>query len=465
MTDRGRVRIRLSRLMESLEECCREANVGFDYGRWEEIRSNLDSVLNDHPDLQGSVFRLYGDGLGKTLHKKVRFYTSGAVVVRKVDLVLDTTDWNPLLRLQGLFNWGLYFEECRVGIERNTNTLLGLGFAREIVFRRTRFVSGADEQRTPWGIAHVQATWLVNLAEDSSISFEDCTFGNDQVQVRAVGKAKETLQRMTARHRPGRNAGEESAGRAGGGTKTWDLLFPHNTPGKHALQRIRLLRNRQIDQLHIVSGTTELTLRGGNRLGALYLPGNGTAYLPARVSLGLFEEIDPTCRKPLWHRDTFLELRQLGTDTKDDALVRASTAQIDKIDHFLLKNDAVRLSNGIREYAGHVQRRAILGWGYWISNFNRSWLRCSGWLLVWYAGTTVLACGMVSPPLDPGDVASIVARPLHEVPFLAKAIEVHLPQGWTCISTATKVGISVIGIVQTAVTGMLTFSLVRSLRR
>ena len=145
--------------------------------------------------------------------------------------------------------------------------------------------------------------------------------------------------------------------------------------------------------------------------------------------------------------------------------MRASTAQIDKVDHFLLKNDAVSLSNGIKEYAGHLQRRAILGWGYWVSNFNRSWLRCLGWLGLWYFGTTVLACWMVYPPLEWSDVTRIAFRPLHEVPFLAKTIEEHLPQGWTCIPTATKVGISVIGLFQAAVTGMLTFSLVRSLRR
>ena len=72
---------------------------------------------------------------------------------------------------------------------------------------------------------------------------------------------------------------------------------------------------------------------------------------------------------------------------------------------------------------------------------------------------------MVWPQLDSADVASILARPLHEVPFLAKSIEEHLPQGWDCVQTTTKVGISVIGVLQAAVTGMLIFSLVRSLRR
>ena len=465
MTDRGRVRITLSKLSQSLYGCCREAGIHFDEESWHESRSNLDELLDQDQTLAGKLFRLYGDKLRRTLHKDARFYDQGAVVVRNVDLVLDTTDWNPLLRLRGLFSWGVYFEECSVRIERNTNTLLGLGFAREIVFRRTRFVSGADEQRTPWGIAHVQATWLVNLLEGSSVSFEDCTFGNDHVQVRAFGKAKESLQRMTATRRAGGSGNQKGAGRNRRSKKAWDVLLPHNTPGKYPLQRITLLRNRQIDRLHIVSGTAELTVRGGNRLGTMRLPSNGKTGLPSRVSLGLFEEIDPTCRDPLWHRDTFLELRQLGTDTKDDALVRASTAQIDKIDHFLLKNDAVRLSNGFTEYAGHLQRRAILGWGYWVSNFNRSWLRCLTLLFGWYAGTSVLACWWVSPPLEADDVWSIVVRPLHDLPFLAKAIQEQLPQEWASVATCTKVMVSLIGLVQTTVTGMLTFSLVRSLRR
>ena len=297
------------------------------------------------------------------------------------------------------------------------------------------------------------------------MSFEECNFRNDHIQIRAIGKAKEALSRMTEARR-GEEVGDKQDGSRIARTKTnSDMLLPHNSAGGHPLRRIQLLRNRQIGRLDIVSGTEELILRGENKLGALYLPGSETTYLPSRMSLGLFEEIDPTCLVPLWHRSMFLELRQLGTDTKDDALVRASTAQIDKIDHFLLKNDAVRLSNGIKEYAGHLQRRAILGWGYWVSNFNRSWLRCLTWLIGWYAATTVLACWMVWPPLEAGDVASIVARPLHEVPFVAKSIQEQLPDEWELVPMGTKVWISLIGLVQTAVTGMLTFSLVRSLRR
>ena len=213
MTEQNRVRITLSKLSQILHGCCQEAGIEFDEESWYESHSNLDELLDQDQALGGKLFRLYGDNLRRTLHKDARFYDQGAVVVRKVDLVLDTTNWNPLLRLRGLFDWGLYFEECTVRIERNTNTLLGLGFAKAIVFRRTQFVSGADEQRTPWGIAHVQATWLVNLLGGSSISFEDCTFGNDHIQVRAFGKAKESLQRMTETRRPGGSANKTGDGK------------------------------------------------------------------------------------------------------------------------------------------------------------------------------------------------------------------------------------------------------------
>ena len=462
---RSRVRIQLSTLMESLEECCRKANIEFDEGKWSESQSNLDEHLSHHPALKDSVFRLYGDKLRRTLHKDGRFYDSGSLVVQRVHLLLDTSNWNPLLQLWGLFSGGVYFEECTIETERSTRALLGLGFARKITFRKTQFVSGADERTSPRGMGAVPEMWLVNLNEGSSISFEECNFRNDYIQIRAFGKTKEALGRMTQARWIQDQTGKEDKTEAAHTKTNSDILLPHNISGAHPLRRIQLLRNRQIGRLHIVSGTEELILRAGNHLATLGLPGSETTDLPWRVSLGLFEEIDPTCRDPLRHRGTFLQLRQLGTDTKDDALVRASTAQIDKIDHFLLKNDAVKLSDGIREYAGHFQRRTILGWGYWISNFNRSWGRCLGWLMVWYAGTTVLACCMAWPPLDSSDVASIVVRPLHQVPFLAKAIEEHLPQGWTSIPTTTKVGISLVGLVQTAVTGMLTFSLVRSLRR
>ena len=77
----------------------------------------------------------------------------------------------------------------------------------------------------------------------------------------------------------------------------------------------------------------------------------------------------------------------------------------------------------------------------------------------------MLACWWVSPPLEADDVWSIVVRPLHDVPFLAKAIQEQLPQEWASVATCTKMMVSLIGLVQTTVTGMLTFSLVRSLRR
>ena len=117
MTDRGRVRITLSKLSQSLYGCCREAGIQFDEESWHESRSNLDELLDQDQTLAGKLFRLYGDKLRRTLHKDARFYDQGAVVVRNVDLVLDTTDWNPLLRLRGLFSWGVYFEgNCSPGV-------------------------------------------------------------------------------------------------------------------------------------------------------------------------------------------------------------------------------------------------------------------------------------------------------------------------------------------------------------
>ena len=459
------VKIRLSTLMESLEECCREANIEFDEGSWRENRSNLHELLSEHPVLQGNVFRLHGMKLRRTFPKRRPYYESGTVVVRGVHLLLDTNDWKPLLRLQGLFDWGVCFEECTIETEVKTQALLGLEFTREIAFRRIQFVSRANEIWPPGEIGDIPGTWLVNLKAESSISFEECNFRSNHVQIRAFGKTMEEQGKATEANRSEGETGEDDGPRTLRAEKNWDMLYPGNTPAKYALERIAFLRNRQIGRLAILPGTSELIVRAGNQMEALFLPGNETTCLPERVSLGLFEEIDATCREPLRHRNTFLELRQLGTDTKDDALVRASTAQIDKIDHFLLKNDAVRLSNGIKEYAGHFQRRAILGWGYWISNFNRSWLRCLTWLLAWYATTTMVACWMVWPLLEAGDVWSIVARPLHDVPFLAKVIQEHLPDQWGSVATSTKVVISLIGLVQTVVTGMLTFSLVRSLRR
>ena len=451
--------------MQSLEECCRKADIELGEGHWRESGSKLDEMLIDHPALGGSVCRLRGVRNKRTFPMRGGRFESGAMLVQGAHLVLDTNDWDSLLRLEGLFNWGLCFEECTIETQGNTQALLGLRCAREIVFRKVSFVSRANEIWSGGEIGDIPGTWLVNLKEGGSITFEECNFRNNHVQIRAFGKAKEALDGTISGDGMEGDPDKESRPDAVGGGNKLEMLFPGNSSANHALELIALHGNRDVGRVSIVSGTKELILRAGNRLEALYLPAGEATCLPSSMSLGLFEEIDPACRDPLSHKDTFLKLKQLGTEAKDDTLVRASMAQIDKIDHFLLKNDPVKLSSGVRGYFGHLQRRAILGWGYWISNFNRSWGRCLGWLILWYFGTTVLACWLVSPPLELRDVAAIVVRPLHQVPFLARAIEEHLPQGWNSISTANKVGISFIGLVQAAVTGMLTFSLVRSLRR
>ena len=414
------VKIQLSKLMQSLNECCREANIEFDEGSWRESRSNLDELLSHHPVLGRSVYRLYGKKLQRTFPKGYRYYGGGTVVMRGVHLLLDTTNWCPLFRLQGFFGWGVCFVECTVQTEGNTGALLGLQFAREIVFRKTKFVSRENEIWPSGEIGDLPGTWLVNLKEGSSISFEECDFRNNHVQIRAFGRTSEALSSTTTAGSIERRVDKEDEPRAPHTEKNSDMLLPANTPAEHALERIALHGNRNVGRVHIVSETKELILRAGNRLEALCLPSSETTCLPSSVSLGLFEEIDPTCRDPLAHKDTFLKFRQLGTDTKDDALVRASTTQIDKIEHFLLTNDSVRLSNGLRRFADHLQRRAILEWGYRISNFNRSWLRCFGWLLLWHLGTSMLACWMVWPPLESNDVVSIPHAALAPNPLPGK---------------------------------------------
>ena len=349
--------------------------------------------------------------------------------------------------------------------EKPSMVALGLGFGREMFFRKTRFASGASGRRFPWGTGGISASWLVNLREGSAITFDQCSFGNDDVQLRALGYAKEGVDGNPEVHGIESHADKEEEATGPKAEKALEMLIPPSGQAEHVLRRVTLLGCRDVGRLDIVSATRELILRGGNRLQALRLPGDDPIWLPARVSLGLFEEIDPRCRDPLRHRDTFLELRQLGTDSKDDALVRASAAQIDRIEYFLLQDDPVTLSNGVRSYTDHLQRRLILGWGYWVSNFNRSWARCLAWLAVWYAGTTLVACCLVWPHLESGDIVSILTRPLHQVPFLARTIEDHLPGAWDSVATSAKAWVSTVGLVQSGVTGLLSFSLIRSLRR
>ena len=76
-----------------------------------------------------------------------------------------------------------------------------------------------------------------------------------------------------------------------------------------------------------------------------------------------------------------------------------------------------------------------------------------------------MACGAVWPLLDADAVVSVVTRPLHQVPFLAKTVQEHVGGAWESVPTGAQAWVNVVGLVQSAVTALLSFSLIRSLRR
>ena len=339
----ARVSITLTEWMTALEDCCREGGIEFADGNWSESQSNLDELLSCHPALGDSVFRLYGDKMRRTLRRDLRAYEAGAIVVRNVDLALDTSDWTPLRVLRGLFFHGLHLEECTIEMSGTTG-VLDLRFARGVCFRRTRFDAGERFANVPRGFPDVSAPWLVNLDRGDAIAFEECRFANGFLQIRAFGNPKQGTAGSGERRgdEDDRSDGEESSP-SGTESRGAEMLVAGGETMGHALRRVTLVGN-EIRSVDVVSATRELVVRGGNRLGSvqlMQLNGGDRACPPSGVSLGMFEKIDPAFRDPMGHREIFLHLKHMGADSKDDALVRAAGAQIDRIEHRLVKDDPV----------------------------------------------------------------------------------------------------------------------------
>ena len=462
--------IRLSALASIIEDCCRAGGIEFDEGSWREHQSGLDEILDRQEQLKGTIFRLYGDRLGRTLYRDKRFYEPGALVVNSLHLLVDSADWSPFLRFRGLFSSGLHFENCTIEVENVGKEVISLLFARQIYFRQTTFVSSLRSGRVhlpplPAGFGHLPSTWLVNLCTGCSITFERCYFGRDHVQIRCLGSPEDT-------HAKGVRSSHAQAipenGRGGAdipSDKGNTIRMPPEVPSEFDLDRVAFYGNRDLGAIDLVSTTEELILRAGNRIEALRLPGSHPFRLPSRISLGLSEAIDPECRDPLHHRDVFQQFRRLATDNQDRPLSRASTAQIDRIEHFLIWQDRITHTRGVGPFIDHWQRRFVLSWGYWVSDFNRSWLRCLGWLVLLHLLLGFVACLLLWQHLDGSGIVEIVFRPLHRIPFLVQAAEDYLGRdAWKVVATGSKISLHLIGIASSVLTGLFTFSLIKSLR-
>ena len=349
--------IRLSDLAAILEDCARDGGIEFDEGSWYENQSSFDEILENHEDLKGQVFRLYGDRLGQPSYKDGQYYEAGALVVNRLNLLIDPADWTPFFRLRGLFAFGLYFEECKVEASGVGKEVLSLLFATRVFFRRTEFISGLRSGRVrvpprPAGIGHVPSTWLVNLCPRGSISFERCSFGGDNIQLRCLG-AREDADASESPPTHTRTAlAHEDDVVDNSSDRGLTIKFPPETPSRFSMEGVAFYGNREIGTIDLVSTTEELILRAGNQVASLRLPGRDLPSLPSRISLGLSEAIDPKCRDPLRHRDMFTRIKRLAMAADDRSLLRASTAQIDRIDHFLIRQDRVNRRPGIASFMG-----------------------------------------------------------------------------------------------------------------
>ena len=96
--------IRLSDLAAILEDCARDGGIEFDEGSWYENQSSFDEILENHEDLKGQVFRLYGDRLGQPSYKDGQYYEAGALVVNRLNRPSDCpAEIYPLCRR--VFPW------------------------------------------------------------------------------------------------------------------------------------------------------------------------------------------------------------------------------------------------------------------------------------------------------------------------------------------------------------------------
>ena len=471
-----RARVQLSEIPNILKDCCRAGGVQYGEGYWEEHRSRLDEFLDNHKTVGGHVFRLYGDRLGRTLYKRSRFYNMGGLVITRVRLVLDSQDWDSLLPFSGLFFHGLYFEECTIEAPPRGKEYISATFASRLYFRQTEFVSSLRNKGTrrpahPPGLGSVASTWIMNFSRGASVSIESCDFGEDSVQIRCLYSGKDDVVEevesdgVTGYVFKDDRYTEAKLREAHSISDAVPVHLPFMSTPAVGLESLEFVSNRGIGALNLISSTRDFVLRGGNELQDLRLPEGGAFWASLRMYMGLFEVIDPEFRTPFRHRDLFLRLRALASVNQDRLLLRSSTAQIDRVEHFLIKQDPVAISDGVRPFVDHWQRRMILGWEFLCSNFNRSWARCVLFFVAFYLLTNLLAYIPVAQQLGWIEFWSVVFRPVQRIPFLAQTIEELYSGPWMSIPTASRVWVNAIGLLQSMVGALFTFSLVRSLRR
>ena len=370
--------VALSELSTILKESCDTAGIGFHEGYWSESESSLDEVLDRHEMIGGRIFRLYGDRLQRTLHNDIRYYDTGCFVISRVHLLLDSEDWTSFLPLTGLFFHGLYLEECIVEVPTGGRDLIAFSFAPNVVFRQTEFVNSFRNKDTPpdlppagWG--PLSSTWIMNFRHHATVVFEGCRFGCDDVQISALYPPIEDEVEVVDPHDGKRQVLRKSTPSDATPTETPSpsvsgLAYvlanaSSDSVAKMGLAHLEFVACRGIRTLHLVSATRELILRGRNEIESILLPYDERFWTSLRMYMGLSEVIDAKFQDPARHRHLFLRLKSLASSTEDQSLLRASTAQIQRIEHFLIKEDTAAISGGVGLIVDHWQRRAVLAWG------------------------------------------------------------------------------------------------------
>ena len=458
-----KTRVKVSQLGEILEKCSREGGAEFSEGHWKEEQSQVDALLEGNKIVGGLVFRLYGNRLERTVHKKMRFYNRGGLVISRIHLILDVDLSDCFRKLSGLFFSGLYFENCTIEYSGGGFAYMRMPHSMNIAFRQTIFVDKNVAEKAFYASRRTDCgpiftPWAINFYEGSSAVFENCKFGGADLQIQSYFKSNDQTPEhaVEVEQVDGDNHCDESNLRI-------QPISPEASIMVAYLNRLEFIANREIGVLHLLPPTREYVIRGGNKIESLHLKEKELSHDTLRMYIGLFEMIDLDFNNPYRHRELFLQIKHFATNCNDQHLLRSSTAQIERIELFLARQDSAATLNELGQKVDHWQRRIVLEWGWFCSNFHRSWLRCVGVFLGFYFISNVFICGII-PQCMGAEFWEVAFRPIPKIPFLVETIETLDSSKETSLTIGTKVWVGVTGILQTIFAGMCTFSLVKSLK-
>ena len=349
-----------------------------------------------------------GSPLPLNSEKSIYSWMLNNVVVRNLSVDIESrskseqlTEWKPDFAAM------LHFENCRFNSD---SSMLAFVFpwSGAIRFYRNEF-KDTDES----GIVY----WLFNFGHGSQVTFVKNRFHSVNVQIRSHPVEEQIKIELIG------------------------------------LNHLSLLGNKGIGDLQLYCHSEYYELSGVNRIDRLELgkPHSNNDNDKERefsFYFGPQEKIDPGFHHNRHHRKLFLSLRERANKNQDSQTVRTLDKWLDRIEYSLIRDQGIRLRDGMFVWLGYWQDRALHAWRRYTSDFYRSWARPLVMIVFGYLALNAVPWFVVDG-FTVSDYVSFSLRPINKIPFYTDGLSDIYESQYPCLSYYSKNVLSLAGITQT----------------